>query len=93
MSYYPPFSLHDDEGNEYAFDTELDTSQVPTFSLIVRIARNGEPFATRVWPRMVPMMGIVRSFAATFVKSSRMQERFHNDREASPEEAEEPDGT
>lgn len=86
MNYYPPFHLTDDEGNDYTVTSELDTSQAPAFSLTVRIAKNGQPFATRVWPRMVPMMGIVRSFAAAFVRNPRMQERFRSNPEASDAE-------
>ncbi len=76
MSYYPMFSLNDDDGFEYSFDTELDTSRAPTFGLIVRISKNGVPFAERSWTEMVPMIGIVRSFANTFISSEKMQLRY-----------------
>ena len=79
MSYYPKFSLSDDDGLEYSFDTELDTSRAPNFGLIVRISKNGVPFAERSWPEMVPMIGIVRSFANTFVSSEKMQLRYQID--------------
>ena len=79
MSYYPKFSLSDDDGLEYSFDTELDTSRAPTFGLIVRISKNGVPFAERSWPEMVPMIGIIRSFANTFVSSEKMQLRYQID--------------
>jgi hypothetical protein len=79
MSYYPIFSLNDDNGFEYSFDTELDTSRVPTFGLIVRISKNGVPFAERSWPEMVPMIGIIRSFASTFISSEKMQLRYQID--------------
>ena len=83
MSYYPIFSLNDDEGIEYSFDTELDTSRAPTFGLIVRISKNGAPFAERSWSEMVPMMGIVRSFASTFISSEKMQLRYQIDSDTS----------
>ncbi len=86
MSYYPIFHLTSDDGVEYTFDTDLDTSRAPTFGLTVRVSRSGEPFATRIWSEMVPMMGIVRSFASAFVRSTKMQERYRNGRDSSPDD-------
>ncbi|MBI4328656.1 MAG: hypothetical protein HY685_02180 [Chloroflexi bacterium] len=76
MGYYAPFTLDDAEGNEYQFLTELDTSEAPRFNLVVEIKRNGKPWGRRVWRGMVPMLGILRSFAVKYVESPAMQRRF-----------------
>ena len=82
MPYYEPFTLTDAEGNEYEFRSELDTSQAPSFSLDVEIYREGMLMGRRRWPGMVPLVGLVRSFAARYVEWPLMQKRYSADIQA-----------
>lgn len=86
MPYYAPFTLQDAEGNTYEFRSELDTSDAPRFNLEVQVYRNGEQAGRRVWRGMVPLLGMVRSFAARYVETPRMQQRYRVGADSSPAE-------
>lgn len=89
MSYYAPFTLQDAEGNTYEFRSELDTSEAPRFSLVIEIRRNGELCGRRAWRGMVPLLGMIRSFAARYVERPEMQQHYQVGATPPGEEAEE----